>query len=310
VAEKGLDYATDEDTWSDDPYVNRWDMGTDPLQYSRERIALMKRLRPALEERAVEKGERYNRLRRAMNLQLWEGRSAGGLAIRFIGGERIHRDHRGDPNARPPLLPVEASKQRDALGFVCDEILSGRYFDFDPELLRKLAPDFWGDDWMGWFFEGHGYPFADSVLSVQASMVYGLTSPDRLARVLDATHKTPKGGDVLTVPEIFDALHATIFGGLKQAIAGKSTNQTPAIDALKRNLQREYVTQLIEILLDEYWYPASIPTLARHYVKRLAAEIKDALQGATGVDTYTLAHLEECQTRLERALETSYTKTR
>ena len=42
VAEKGLDYATDEDTWSNDPLVARWDMGADPLNYAKQRIALLR----------------------------------------------------------------------------------------------------------------------------------------------------------------------------------------------------------------------------------------------------------------------------
>ena len=139
------------------------------------------------------------------------------------------------------------------------------------------------------------------------AMVYGLTSPDRLGRVLGARTKTPKEADVLTVPEIFDALHATIFSGLKAAGAKKSTNQAPAFSAMQRNLQREYVTQLIYILLQgEYWYPAAAQTLARHYVKKLGTEIGAALEGANGLDTYSLAHLEECKTKLAKALEASY----
>jgi len=305
VAEKGLDYATDEDTWSDDPFIARWDMGSDPLAYAIERIALMKRLRKNLEARAVDKGEGYNRLRRAMGMQLFEARNSGAIAARFVGGEHLHRDHRGDPGARPPLVPVSAAKQREALNFICDEILSGRYFAFDPEFLRKLAPDFWGDDFFAIFFNGHGYAYADNVLAVQFSLVYGLTSPDRLGRVLDAVHKTPSGQDLLTVPEIFDALEATIFKGLGELPARKGTNQAPGLTDLERNLQREYVSHLIQILLSgEGWYPASIQTLARHYVKSLSARIKGARGGAT--DTYTIAHLDECTAKLDRALEASF----
>jgi hypothetical protein len=305
VAEKGLDFATDEDTGSNDPYVNRWDMGTDPLEYATVRLDLMRRLRKNLEERAVDKGEGYNRLRRAMDMQFFEARFAGRLAVRFVGGEELHRDHRGDPDARPPVLPIPAAKQRAALKLVCDEIVSGRYFDFPPELLRKLGPDFWSDSdvWSMFFGPEYDYPYLANIVNVQMQMVAGLTSPRRLDRVLDARHKTPVGEDVLTAPEIFDALHTTIFGGLKEAVARKSSNQMPALDAVRRNLQREYVGHLIFILLEEWAYPAQIQTLARHYVKSLAKDLGDALTGATELDTYTLAHLEECKTRLERALE-------
>jgi len=308
VAEKGLDYGTDEDTYSNDPYIARWDMGSDPLAYAKERIALMKRLRKDLESRAVEKGEGYHRLRRAVDMQFGEAMHAASIAARHIGGEHVHRDHREDPNARPPLLPVSAEKQREALRFLCDEILSGAYFDFSPELLRKLAPDYWGDDFLAFLFEGHGYPYLDNVLRVQASVAAGLTSPSRLERVLDAKLKSPAGQDILTAPDIFDALENSIFGGLREALSRPSTNQAPALSDMQRNLQRSYVAMLVNILLNgERSYPAQIQTLARHYVSRLAQTTKGALESAAGTDTYTRAHLEECQQRLSRALEASYT---
>jgi len=307
VAEKGLDFATDEDTSSHDPYVNRWDLGSDPLDYAKERVALMKKLRSNLEARAVEKGERYNRLRRALDMQFFEARSAARLAVRFIGGESIHRDHRGDPNARPPLVPVPAQKQREALSFVCEEFLTGRYFNFPPELLRKLAPDFYADDFFAWLFSTYEYPYLDNVLSVQAQIMLGLTSPSRLDRVLDMPHKVDAGGDVLTAPEILDSLQETIFGNLQQAVAGKHTNAAPALTDMQRNLQREYVGHLIYILLrGSSRYPAGVQTLARHYVKALNDEIATALRTRGELDTYSLAHLEECQARLGRALEASY----
>jgi hypothetical protein len=308
VAEKGLDYGTDEDTYSNDPYIARWDMGSDPLAYAKERVALMKRLRKEIEARAVDKGEGYNRLRRAIDMQFGEAMGAAGTAARFIGGEHVHRDHREDPNARPPLLPVPAERQREALRFLCDEFLSGAYFDFPPELLRKLAPDFWGEDFFALLFEGHGYPFLDNVLRVQYAIAAGLTSPSRLERVLDSRVKTPAGQDVLTAPEIFDALETSIFGGLPAAAARASTNQSPAIPDWQRNLQRTYVTLLTNILLNgERAWPSSIQTLARHYVTRLEKTATAAIQTGAGLDTYSRAHLEECRERLARSLEASYT---
>ena len=286
-------------------------MGTDPLNYAKHRIALMKKLRKNLEARAVDKGEGYNRLRRAMDMQLIEARSAGRMAIRFVGGEYMHRDHRGDKNARPPLLPVAAEKQRAAMKFVADEILSGKYFDFSPDLLRKLAPDFWGDDIFAFLFEGHEYPFLDRVLSVQATLVFGMTSPDRFTRILDARHKTPAGQDVLTAPEVFETLQGAIFGNVQEAAARKSTNQMPAINDMQRNLQREYCSHLISILLEgEYWYPATIQTLSRYYVKQLKGAIGKALANGKELDVYSKAHLDECYEKLSRALDASFAITK
>jgi hypothetical protein len=307
VAEKGLDFGWDEDAdFSNDPHINRWDMGSDPLAFARSRIALMKQLRKTLEPRAVEKGEEFNRLRRAVNLQLYEARRAGTFAVKFVGGESIYRDHRGDPNARPPLVPIDAAKQKEALQFICKELLSESYFNFDVDLLQKAAPDFWGDNFMQLLFEGYGYPYLDNVLRVQFGLVVGLTNSGRMQRVLDARHKTPADKETLTAPDIFDALDEAIFGDLAALPGG--TNQKPSISDMKRNLQREYTGHLTRILLEgDRSYPPQIQTLVRHYVKKLRDNIESAAQG-TGLDTYTKAHLEECHERLKRSLDASYAR--
>ncbi|MEE8104782.1 MAG: zinc-dependent metalloprotease [Planctomycetota bacterium] len=313
VAEKGLDYATDEDTFlSNDPYVNRWDMGADPLNYAKERVALLKRLRKNIEDRAVEKGEAWYRLRRAIDGQIFGGERAGSYAVRFVGGEHMHRDHRGDPGARMPLVPTAAGKQRDALNWVCDEFLSGRYFDFSPELLRKLAPDFWGESaFSGFFFSfgGHSYPYLDNVLSAQIGLIWGLTDADRLGRVIDARLKTPAGDDVVTAPEVFDAIQAAIWGKTVEKSGRKSTNASPALSEMERNLQREYSVHLTDILLyGDYWYPSSVQTLVRHYMKRIIKTCDDSLAAGKEMDTYSVAHLEEVRDRLKAALAASYTR--
>ncbi|MFI5401458.1 MAG: zinc-dependent metalloprotease [Planctomycetota bacterium] len=296
-AEKGHDYATDEDTMAHDPLTNRWDLGSDPLAYAKDRVELMKRVRKDLVARAVDKGQGFNRLRRAMDMQFWQSAWCAGIASRFVGGEYLHRDHRGDPGERPALVPVAAEKQREALRWVCDEVLSGRYFQFEPELLQKLAPDFWADDFWA-ILDGYDYPLLDNTLAIQMRAVMMLTAPSRLERVIGAPHKQPKGADALKATEVFEALEGAIFGGLGAA----------ELTDMQRNLQREYVGVLVYMLLEgQYAYPAEIQTLSRHYVKQLAEKMRGAIGGAAKLDVATRAHLEECETRLSRALDASYT---
>jgi hypothetical protein len=304
-AEKGHDYATDEDTIAHDPLTNRWDLGADPLAYAKDRTDLMTRVRKDLVARAVDKGERYHRLRRAMDMQFWQAAWSIGVASRFVGGEYLNRDHRGDPNERPALVPVSAEKQRESLKWICDQFLTGSYFQFDPELLQKLAPNFWADNLFD-VLNGYDYPVLDNTLAVQMRAVLSLMAPSRLQRVIASAHKQPATVAAMQASEIFDALEASIFAGL--ADLGK---REPALSDMERNLQREYVGFLVYLLLDgaEY-YPAEIQTLARHYVKQLAERIKGGLGSAAKLDTATRAHLEECATRLERALEASYTLNR
>ena len=65
--EHDLVYATDEDSFlNDDPYVNRWDLGSDPCQFGKDRIALATELLKDLDARVVKDGESWARTRRAL----------------------------------------------------------------------------------------------------------------------------------------------------------------------------------------------------------------------------------------------------
>jgi hypothetical protein len=78
----------------------------------------------------------------------------------------MHRDHKGDANARDPFVPTPPAKQREALKFVAEQILTDTPFDFPPELLRKLG----ADRWVHWGNEtalrAVEYPVNDRVLAI------------------------------------------------------------------------------------------------------------------------------------------------
>ncbi len=135
-AKHGHDYATDEDMLStSDPLVNQWDLGADPMKFAQERLLLAEELLKGLEDRVVDKGEGYQRARLAFHVLLLQYGNAAALAANFLGGEYMHRDHRGDPDARDPFVPVQADKQREALLFLQEHILSEKHF----QLFAALA---------------------------------------------------------------------------------------------------------------------------------------------------------------------------
>src|SRR4029077_16904007 len=64
AATPGLDYGTDEDMFGTaDPLINVFDLGADPGQFGRDRILLAEELMKNLADKAVEKGEGYQRTR-------------------------------------------------------------------------------------------------------------------------------------------------------------------------------------------------------------------------------------------------------
>ena len=69
--EHDLVYATDKDSFlNDDPYVNQWDLGSDPCQFGKDRIVLATELMKDLDARVVKDGESWARTRRAFGMLL------------------------------------------------------------------------------------------------------------------------------------------------------------------------------------------------------------------------------------------------
>jgi hypothetical protein len=316
VAEKGLAYATDEDTWSPDPLVNRFDLGSDPLEYARQRMDLAVKLMPTIIRRVVADGEGYQRARRALDMLLFEHMRSASVAGRFIGGQYIHRDHKGDPNGRPPLVPVEAAKQRDALRFVCDRIFAEGAIEVPKELLGFLAAGRWSH-WGTNDFEGDvNYPIHDRILAIQRTALSTCLDPERLDQVLDAEVTLGSGAEVFTLPELFDTLTQAIFtevgagkgakGAAGAAAAAGPAGKKPLISSVRRNLQRAYLERLVNMAVKTRYGMA--PQVVRALACRQLEQIGERIGTVTlaDLDGYTSAHLEEAAHRIKKALDASY----
>ena len=80
---------------ANDPLVNAYDLGNDPLRYAKERLKLAEQLLKDLDERAVEDGQSWARLRPAFAVLVGQFGNASYLASSYIAGEQIARDHKG-----------------------------------------------------------------------------------------------------------------------------------------------------------------------------------------------------------------------
>ena len=105
-----------------DPTCNRWDLGSDPIDFYRGRVALAQELWSKMEKAFETKGNRYQKLRRVF----WQGlrayRISSRNAVKYVGGIYHRRDHVGDPGGRLPFEPVQAARQREALEFLKEHI--------------------------------------------------------------------------------------------------------------------------------------------------------------------------------------------
>jgi hypothetical protein len=303
-AETGHAFATDEDLRTADPLVNQWDLGSDPIKFAQDRIALAEGLMKDLADRVVEKGEGYQRARVAFGKLLQQYGDGAFLTAQFVGGEYAHRDHKGDANARDPFVPVACAKQREALKFLQDRILTDKPFGFPPELLRKLA----ADRWMHWgneqaFMGGVEFKLNDRVLGVQRVCLRELLSDRTLGRMQDLAAKADKDG-CITIAEVMRTLTDSTFVDLPTA-ADKAAGEKSSI--IRRNLQRAYVGELSRVVLR-----GTVPdarSLARMHLKDVSKRIDLALSDKKAPPEDTVrAHLEETKEQIAKVLGATMTQ--
>ncbi|MCC5822092.1 MAG: zinc-dependent metalloprotease [Phycisphaerales bacterium] len=299
-------FMAEDGQFSPDPTAKTWVLGRDTLDFAEERIRFVDKARSELLDRAVKDGESWEKARRVYQQLLGMQFGAVNTAMHWIGGAHIHRSMKGDPDAPPPLRPVEAAQQRRALAFIIDHAFDSASYGLDPEVLAYLQSDNWYDEGYG---TPHAWPVAQSVLGVQASAITGLINPQRLSWVMDNELRTPEGEDALTVPEIFDALREKIWA--LPDPDGTYTNRDPLVGQLERNLQMEYLTRMINLATGMRWPGANgrtIQALARQELAALQAKVL-IYSKARGIDAYSSAHLRDANERITRALEAAYLRT-
>ncbi len=316
--EAGLSYATDEDLMlNSDPQVNQWDLGNDPCKFGKDRIALASELLKDLDAKVVKDGESWTRNRRAFSTLLRQYGNGAELIAAHIGGQSVHRDHKGDKDARDPIVPIAGAKQRECLNALVESVLSDGSFQFSPALLRRLAVERW-TDWSPQGGSGVDFPFFERILAIQKIALNRCLNPRVLARLENQALQADPGTDPLRMDEVFRSLSDGIWSELN--VDPKAAKLS--ISTIRRNLQREYTRRLIAMVLgdrgnaaamgDLYPFvqfntgslPADARALARLHLRKIAEKIHADLDAKNvAIDDTTRAHLEETQHRISKALD-------
>jgi hypothetical protein len=173
-------------------------------------------------------------------------------------------------------------------------MLAENAFEFDADLLNRLLPNRWSH-WGQSPATILQFPVLSNMQAVHGSLVSGLVTPPRLARMLDREAVAAAGEDVYTVSELFGTLTGTVWGEVGRGADAR--NSTP----IRRNLQRIYTDQLAALALTES-APGDASALARLELSELSARLGRALSGAR-IDRSTRAHLAETRARVDRVLE-------
>ena len=302
-----LMYATDEDTGGPDPRATRYDFAKDPISYAENQMTLVRQHRSKLLDKFVKDGDSWSKARRGYQLTLQTQVRSVMMMANWLGGSFTSRSRKGDANALPPVEPVPAATQREALKFVLANTFPDDAYGLSPNLLKFLTADKWWD--MENNFEEPNWPVHDRVLGIQASAMTAVLNPVTLSRIYDNEFRTAADQDTLTLPEVLNTVRAASWSELDNVDANKKySDRQPLISSLRRNLQREHVDRLIDLANNKLGSaPAAKP------ISDLAAtqltELRDKLNAAAGnanMDNYTRSHLRENAARITKMLEARY----
>ena len=308
--EPGLAYATDEDTSGPDPLARRYDFGKDPLDYAKEQLRLAVYHRGKILEDYVKDGDSWSKARSGYEMTLSMQTRATSMMANWIGGTFVNRNKKGDPDAQAPLQVVPVSQQRAALKFVMENTFRDENYGLTPELLRYMTSDKWLDRGASSASSSPAWPIHDRIMGIQASAMTALMNPSTLRGVYDNEFRVPTDEDALTLPEMMQTLSDEIWSEMGQVGDQQYTARKPLLSSLRRNLQREHLERLIDLMMQANGSNAAykpIATLAMVQLETLKGKIDGTLEkGGDKLDAYSRAHLLEASRRIESALDADF----
>ena len=310
--EPALAYATDEETefGDPDPLSNRFDLGSDPLEFAKSRAELVAQVMPLIADRMTAKekdgrGRGYERVRQAFGVLLAAHGQAMHTASRLVGGLHTSRSHKGDANAPSPFRVVEPQKQRDALALIEQQMFSAQPFTFPPELYNQLVATNW-THWGSNPPDREDYPIHDAILMWQSRVLGRLLNPLTLDRIRDSELKVPADQDAFTTAELLDRLTKSIMAEVDATAPGDYTVRKPAVGSLRRGLQRQYVSRLSSLAIAPSGVTPDAQAIAAAQLRSLEGRIGALLaKNDVKLDDYSRAHLGELQARIRKVLDAS-----
>lgn len=308
VAEPELRYGTDEDTGGPDPLARRYDFGADPINYAKSQYKLAKYHRDRIVDKFVKDGESWSKARRGYEITLALQMRSLSMMSGWIGGAFVHRDKKGDKNARLPIEVVPVEQQREALDWVISHSFPEEIYGITPDILARMTVDKWLDPGgVQQAFTDSTWPIHDRIIGLQSSVLTMLMNPTTLRRVYDNEFRVPSDKDALTLAELIDKVSASIWNELDRN-DGEFTPRKPYISSVRRNLQQEHIDRLIDLSMPVQFTSSvaqtAISNLAMSKIRELKGRVDAKLDPASPVklDAYSKAHLEDVAAKIDKLL--------
>lgn len=277
-----------------DPYVIRFDLGRNPLDY----LEKMSNYGPEIEAKAhtkIKNGDSYYQFTRTWMAGFNAHINNAMAAERFIGGGRLASSYHGDPNEMAGYTPVDGATQRRALTLVNKALFAENSNVIDKRDLAHLTfnPKAAGNE-VG--ARSRTFPLAQTIAMDQRIALGRLFNADTLSRMKANEFRASNPATTLTVAEMFHTLDRSVWSEVD--------GNRPVTD-LRRELQRAYLDNMISMSLGQSGVPNDARDLALDELTSLRHRITLAIPHEK--DQYTAPHLRECLVRINRALSAQTT---
>ncbi len=300
AAQQGLPgHAFQNDFLADgfDPAVARFDLSKEPLDYYSRSMEVTRHLLMTLDKREPKRGESYWNFTRRFNGLLNQYASNAASATRYIGGIHVNRNHRGDQQEKPTLVPVAGEKQKLALQLLNTYLFAENSFNFPKSYYSKMTDNPF-PDMMSLLGAGSGdFPVLDQLSNLQRSALRRVFNGAVMGRIVNNEFKTAAGPAVkLTLPGMFQSVGQNVWSELE---SGKT------VDPLRRRLQRQHLDLMVGMAVGGTAAPDDAKALSWDQLRRLKARI--GMGKSRSGDEMTRVHLDESLMRINRALNATQT---
>ena len=238
-------------------------------------------------------GDDYDDLDEMYGRMLGQWSLEMGHVAHVVGGVYAHNKHIGQDGVI--FTPVPADRQKGALQFLVDNALHTPAFMIDPSLLRRIEP----------------VGAINRISNAQRRVLSALLAPDKLARMQEAV-AIDRAANAYAPADYLDDVRKGVFTEL----AGSGS---VSIDPYRRNLQRNYLEIMNEVLNHPPAAPPVLPAGFRLYIPPTTADTAAWYRGelkaineeanaalARAADADTRYHLEDVKDRIAKILDPKF----
>ena len=266
-----------------DPRYQTEDLGDNAMKASNYGIKNLKRILPNLIEWSKESGEDYEELNGLYNSLTGQFRRYMGHVTKNVGG--IYETPKTYDMVGNIYEVVPSAIQNEAITFLNEQLFKTPKWLLDQNILAKIKPE-------------NG---VEAIKSIQDGTLSSLLSGDRLVRLLETSTQQKNN---YSVDELISDVRLGIFSEIRS---------NTSIDIFRRNLQKLFVSKLIETMSTDKNNTTSfngrrivlvdtdIPSIARGQLNELKNQLKIAAVSAP--DRLTKFHLNDLVARIENAMK-------